>query len=252
MAAYRLRAAVLCAAALVITLCPSAPALASTTFAETFEGGAVGTKPTASTTNYDQTIGSQGDGNGSINVVFDAGGYANHCVRFYNSTLASNAFGFLGRRVGQTKLMYFRRYYYLDVHPGYRTSVLLYKYGGGGNGQLGGTHNGSFAFGGSPQSYKFTLVNNNTNTTTSQAVVPLKQWFRVEVKIDFTSGAGVQTARLFLGSNLNGTTPTETITGPLTGPYADYVEDGIMTNPNRYVNVRIDSVVNATSWPGPA
>jgi len=184
--------------------------------------------------------------------VFDGSGYRGHAARFYNTWLVKNAFGFLGRRIGPTKVIYFRRYYRLDAHPAYRTSVLLYKYGGSGNGQLGGTHNGSFAFGGSSQSYKFTLVNNNTNTTTSKATVPLNAWLRVEVKLDFTSGTGRQTVRLFLGSNVGGTYPSETLSGPLTGPYADYVEDGILTNPNRYLNVKIDSAVNGTSWVGPA
>ena len=144
-----------------------------------------------------------------------------------------------------------RRYYYLDVLPAYRTSVLLYKFGGTGNGQLGGTHNGSFAFGGKSQSYKFTLVNNNTNSTVSQSVVPLNSWFRVEVELDFTSGTGVQTVQLFLGSNVNGTTPDETLTSTLTGTYTDYIEDGILTNPNVKINVRVDEAVNGSNWVGP-
>jgi hypothetical protein len=221
-------------------------------FAESFESGPVGSKPTAANTAYDETIGSRGDGDGSIAVVFDANGYWRHCVRFYNTRISGGAFGFLGKQVGQKKVLYLRRYYKLDTWPQYRTSVLLYKYGGGGNGQLGGTHNGSFAFGGAGQGHHFTLVDNNTNKTQSRARVPLNSWFRVEVKLDFTSGHGVQTVRLFLGSNVNGRTPSETISGPLTGPYADYIEDGILTNPNTRVNIRIDGARNANGWIGPA
>jgi hypothetical protein len=183
--------------------------------------------------------------------VFAADGVRGQCAKFYNTSVASSSYGFLGERVNPQPLIYLRRYYKLDVYPAYRTSVLLYKYGGTGNGQLGGTHNGSFAFGGNSQSHKFTLVNNNTNSTQSQSVVPLNQWFRVEANLDFTSGTGLQTVRLFLGSNLNGTTPNETLTAALTGPYTDYIEDGILTNPNTRVNVEIDEAANGADWLGP-
>ncbi len=118
-------------------------------------------------------------------------------MKFFNTSIVSNAFGFLGERVNPQTVIYLRRYYKLDVLPAYRTSVLLYKWGGTGNGQLGGTHNGSFAFGGNGQLHKFTLVNNTTNSTVSNSTVPLNAWFRVETKLDFTSGTGIQTARLF-------------------------------------------------------
>ena len=112
-------------------------------------------------------------------VVFDANGVRGQCARFYNTAIASSTFGFLGKRVDQQTRIYLRRYYYLDVLPANRTSVLVYKFGGTGNGQLGGTHNGAFALGGKGQSHKFTLVNNNSNSTVSQSVVPLNSWFRV-------------------------------------------------------------------------
>lgn len=230
---------------------PPAAGPAAAGFNESFEAGAVGSQPTAANTAYDQSIGDQGDSNGTIAAAFVTGGVAGHCVNFWNTSITKHAFGFLGKRVGMTKAMYFRRYYKLDVLPRYRMSVLLYKYGGTGNGQLGGTHNGSFAFGGGGQSYRFTLVNNNTNTAMSAATVPLNSWFRVETKVDFTSGAGYQTVRLFLGDNVNGTIPDETLTAPLTGGYTDYVEDGILTNPNVKVNVYIDEATNGSKWLGP-
>lgn len=231
----------------------TAPASAATPlFNESFERGAVGTAVTAATTAYDQSIGDRGDGDGTIKVVIDKYGVKGHAGRFYNTSIATTAFGFLGERVGSQQLVYLRRYYYLDARPSYRTSVLLYKFGGSGNGQLGGTHNGSFAFGGTGQANHFVLVNNNTNTTQSAAVVPTGAWFRVEVCLDFRSGTGVQTARLFLGSNWQGRTPSETITGPLTGTSTDYLEDGILTNPNRLINVKLDGSVNGSTWPGPA
>jgi hypothetical protein len=220
-------------------------------FTESFERGVVGTLPTPGNTSYDQTIGSQGDGNG-IAVVYDADGVHGHAARFYNTAFPKYAFGFLGKRVGQQRIIYFRRYYKIDVLPVYRTSVLLYKWGGSGNGQLGGTHNGSFAIGGTGQSHRFTLVDNNTNVATSSRTVPVNSWFRAEVKLDFTSGTGVQTVRLFLGSNVQGTTPDETLSAHVAGTYTDYVEDGILTNPNVKVNVRIDEAANGTSWVGPS
>ena len=221
-------------------------------FRESFEGGASGTAPTSGNTSYDQAIGDRGVSNGTVAAAFSSDGLKGRCVRFYNTTVSKSTFGFLGKRVGPTKTLYLRRYYKLDRLPQYRTSVLLYKFGGKGNGELGGTHNGSFAFGGTRQSNRFTLVDNNTNTTLSKAVVPVNEWFRVETSLDFTGGTGVQTARLFLGSNVNGTVPDETLQARLTGTFTDYVEDGIVTNPNVLINVSVDEAVNSASWAGPA
>ena len=94
-------------------------------------------------------------------------------------------------------------------------------------------------------------MNNNTNSTLSRAVVPTGSWFRVETELDFTGTSGVQTVRLFLGRNRHGTTPDETLTAGLTGPYTDYVEDGILTNPNTMFGVRVDEAANGTGWIGP-
>ena len=94
-------------------------------------------------------------------------------------------------------------------------------------------------------------MNNNTNSTLSRAVVPVRSWFRVETELDFTGTTGVQTARLFLGSYYNGTTPDETLTANLTGPYTDYLEDGILTNPEVMFGVRVDEAANGTGWIGP-
>ena len=222
-----------------------------TSFSESFEGGDAGTAPTSSNTAYEQVIGDSGVSNGTVAAQFAAGGLLGDCMRFSNTTISSSTFGFLGKRVGPTKTLYLRRYYKLDRLPLNRTSVLLYKYGGTHNGQFGGTHNGSFAFGGRSQSNRFTLVNNNANSTLSTAVVPVDEWFRVEAGIDFTSGTGVQTVNLFLGSNVNGTVPDETLRAPLAGTFTDYVEDGILTNPNVLINLSIDEAVNADNWPGP-
>ena len=230
---------------------PPPPAPTAPTFAESFEGGAVGTEPTSSNTAYDQTIGDRGDGNGTVDVVFDANGYRGQCARFHNTATKSTVFGYLGKRVGPQTQIYLRRYYRLDLLPASRTGVLLYKFGGSGNGQLRGTHNGSFAFGGKSQSHKFTLVNGDTTSTLSQSVVPLDEWFRVEVELDFTSGTGRQTARLFLGSNVDGTTPDEELAAPLTGTYTDYLEDGIVTDPHVLINVSVDEVANGMGWLGP-
>jgi len=224
---------------------------AATAFTESFEGGSVGSQPTGATTAYDQTIGDQGDGDGTIHVHFASDGWRGRSARFANSPVAAHAFGFLGKQVGPQTSLYFRRYYKLTTYPRYRMSVLLYKYGGSGNGQLGGTHNGSLGFGGTGQSHRFALVNNNTVVRTSSATVPLNSWFRVEVHLQFSSGKGTQTVRLYLGSHVNGDTPTETITGALTGGYTDYIEDGILTNPGNLVQYVVDEAVNRTSWPGP-
>jgi hypothetical protein len=240
------------ALAAVTALEPPPAASAATVFTESFERGAVGGRPTSANTGYDQTIGDRGDGNGTIGVTFADAGVRGHCARFFTTTVAAGSFGFLGKRVSPSPVLYLRRYHKLDVLPANRTSVLLYKWGGGGNGQLGGTHNGSFAFGGNAQSHRFTLVDNNTNTTVSRRTVPTNQWFRTEVRLDFSGGVGRQTVRLFLGSNVHGTTPDETLTGQVAGTYTDYIEDGILTNPGVRVNVRIDEAANGTSWLGPA
>lgn len=220
-------------------------------FGESFEGGAIGAEPTSANTSYDQSIDDRGDNSGKVAVVFAADGLRGQCARFSNASTAKGTFGFLGKRVGSQQLIYLRRYYRLDVPPEYRTSVLLYKWGGTGNGQEGGTHNGSFAFGGAGQSHRFVLVNGNSNSTRSQATVPLNEWFRVESRLDFTSASAVQTVRLFLGNNVDGTTPDETLTATLGGTYTDYVEDGILNNPGVLLNVDIDEVANGGGWLGP-
>jgi len=240
-----------CIVAALIVAAASPSGAAVSPFAESFEGGTIGGQPTAANTAYDQTIGDRGDGDGTIHAQFVSGGWRGHGVQFSNSPVTTHAFGFLGKQVGQQTSLYLRRYYKLAAYPKYRTSVLLYKYGGNGNGQLGGTHNGSLAFGGTGQSHRFALVNNNTITTTSKVTVPLNAWFRAEVHVQFSSGAGTQTVRLYLGSNINGTTPTATIRGPLTGGYTDYVEDGILTNPGTAVHYVIDEAANGASWPDP-
>lgn len=230
---------------------PVVPGSPGTSFSESFEGGASDTAPTSRNTSYEQVIGDHGVSNGTVAAAFASDGLRGGCMRFYNTRIASSTFGFLGQRVGPTETLYLRRYYKLDLLPQYRTSVLLYKFGGSGNGQLGGTHNGSFAFGGSSQSHRFTLVDNNANAAVSKAATPINEWFRVETCLDFTSGAGIQTARLFLGANVNGTVPDETLQAPLTGTFTDYVEDGILTNPNVLINVRVDEAVNSSGWAGP-
>jgi hypothetical protein len=240
---------VLVVAFVLATALPSRAAVAA--FSESFERGAVGTEPTAANTAYDQTIGSQGDGNGTVRVAFAASGRRGNCAAFSVPRVSGVAFGFLGERVNRQTVIYLRRYYKVSALPTYWTSILLYKYGGSGNGQLGGTHNGSFAVGGTAQYHKFTLINNNTRTTTSNSSVPLNAWFRVEVQLSFGANSGTQTVRLYLGANLNGTTPSETFSGPLTGSYTDYIEDGILTNPAASFVVQIDEAANGASWPGP-
>ena len=51
-------------------------------FAESFGGGAAGTRPTSQTTAYDQSIGDSGDNSGAVAVVFDANGVRGQCARF--------------------------------------------------------------------------------------------------------------------------------------------------------------------------
>ncbi len=76
--------------------------------------------------------------------------------------------------------------------------------------------------------------------------------YKAEVKLDFTAADGLQTVRLFLGDYVDGAKPTETLTGALTGHVTDYLEDGILTNPNVKLDLRVDEAVNATNWIGPA
>jgi hypothetical protein len=242
---------VLAALGVAIALIGTGPAQAAvSSFHESFQGGAVGSKPTSANTAYDQTIGDQGDNSGAVSVAFASGGERGNCAQF-SVRPGSHVFGFLGKQVKNQSVVYFRRYYRVSTLPGYRTSILLYKYGGGGNGQLGGTHNGSFAIGGTAQAHKFTLVNNNTNTTKSKATVPTNAWFRVEVAVRFGSNGGTQTVRLFLGNNVNGTTPSETLSGPLTGSHTDYIEDGVLTNPNVDFAVKVDEAADGNTWIGP-
>ena len=230
---------------------PPTLAVAAGSFSESFEGGLPGVSPTSANTAYDESLDDRGVTNGSVAAAFASDGLRGRCVRFSNTRVSRGTFGFLGKRVGPTKTLYLRRYYKVDRLPQYRTGILLYKFGGNGNGQLGGTHNGSLALGGRSQSNRFTLVDRDSTATLSKAVVPVDEWFRVETKLDFTSGQGLQTVRFFLGANVNGTTPSETLQAALTGPYTDYVEDGIMTNPNVLINVSVDEAANGSWWRGP-
>lgn len=216
------------------------------TFSETFEGGIVGTQPNATNTSYDTTIGDSADTGGNVSVVFDANGLYGQCAKFWNTATTGSVWGFLGKNLTPLSGIYLRRYVKIDVQPQYRTSFLLYKYGG-----ISGSHYGSVAIGGSGQSYKFVLVNVDANATTSTTAVPIGAWFRVEVHVDVANS--LQTLRIFVGSNLHGTTPDETISAPLpagTGT-VDYIEDGILTSPNLSMNVWMDNAVNDTTWPGP-
>ncbi len=219
---------------------------ATETFAESFERGTVGSLPSASTTSYDHTIGDNGDSGGNVDAAFDTGGVSGQCVRFWNAQIATATWGFLGKNLTPTNSLYVRRYVKIDKAPIYRTSFLLAKYGG-----IHGAHHGSVAVGGRGQGGAFVLVNVDTNATVSQTLVPIGQWFRVEWHADL--GQALQTLRVFVGANLHGTVPDEELSAPIyAGQKIDYLEDGILTNPQVLLNVWVDEAVDdSATWPGP-
>jgi hypothetical protein len=216
------------------------------TFAESFERGVVGAAPDGATTAYDNSIGDNGDVGGNVTAVFAADGVAGQCVRFSNTTLLTQTWGFLGKNLSQGSSLYARRYLRIDVAPRYRTSVLLAKYGG-----IHGPHHGSVAIGGQGQNRRFVLVNVDTNSTVSSTPVPIGDWFRLEWHPDVD--AGMQTLRIFVGDNRHGDTPDEVITAPVyAGAPIDYLEDGMLTDPGVLAHVDIDEAVNdSQTWPGP-
>jgi hypothetical protein len=229
-----------------VPLFTGGPAAAAQTFAESFERGTVGQLPDRSNTAYDHTIGDNGDSGGNVNAAFETGGVSGQCVRFWNPAVKAPTFGFLGKDIAATNSVYVRRYVKIDVAPVYRTSFLLAKYGG-----IHGLHNGSVGIGGHSQGGTFVLVNVNTNAKQSQTKVPIGQWFRVEWHPDLVAGS--QTLRIFIGGNLHGSQPNEQISAPIyAGSAIDFLEDGMLTNPNVAVNIWIDEAVNDNaSWPGP-
>lgn len=97
----------------------------------------------------------------------------------------------------------------------------------------------------------------STVVATSVTVLPLNAWFRLEWAITGTT----QTARIFTGTNLHGTTPTETLpasgTAAITASTSDRVEYGISNtgwgtagSPN---TLWMDAISDSTTgWVGPA
>jgi hypothetical protein len=205
-------------------------------FYEDFSRSPIGTKPDATNTHYDNTIGDVGDdaSGGVVATTVADTLFGGRCVNFNNPVVQATTFGFLGKHVVTPAdgIFVMERFYQLDVAPGFRTSVLLYK-----DSLLGGTHIGSLAFGGTGQSGKFVLVNVDTNSTTSTNAVPLGAWFRVRVTLDTIRHT--QTAELFLGADIFKAKPTEVITASMGSTALGYIEDGIVTNPNVSINVKM-------------
>ncbi|HSX30885.1 MAG TPA: hypothetical protein VLE99_03125 [Candidatus Saccharimonadales bacterium] len=89
-----------------------------------------------------------------------------------------------------------------------------------------------------------------TVVATSTSTVSINTWFRVEWEVNATGST--QNCRLFMGANVNGTTPTETLSGSYTQGGFDKIEDGIGAA-SFAGSMWIDGVDDDdTTWPGPA
>lgn len=210
------------------------------TFQEDFARCTLGDQPDATDTAYNTTIGDAGDVGGNITLTAENDDlFGGLCAQFTNPTVFTTTFGFLGEPVTAPTngVLFFERFYWIDVLPLFRTSILLYK-----DSLIGGTHIGSFALGGTASSYKFVLVNVDTNSTSSSHDVPIAEWFRARIKLDTI--AHTQEASLFLGPNVFGANPDEVISGSVGSTVLGYVEDGILTNPNITVKLKVSHVRN--------
>lgn len=95
---------------------------------------------------------------------------------------------------------------------------------------------------------KIFIRNNNTTVATSTTTITPGQWFRLELQSNVVSGS--QTLRIFTGANVNGSAPTESITGSIsTTPVTD-IAVGLVTADNNTLD--IDEFATSTNgWVGP-
>lgn len=97
----------------------------------------------------------------------------------------------------------------------------------------------------------FTIQNGVTAVGTSTTVLSADTWCRLEWELN--GGAGTQTLRIFVGANVEGTTPDETV-GPFTfnaGTF-DRQMDGMVVAPTAAKTIYIDNVAgDDATWLGP-
>ena len=96
----------------------------------------------------------------------------------------------------------------------------------------------------------FVLRNGNTAVATSTAALGANQWARIE--LFYNAASSTQTARLYLGSNYDGSIPTETLTGAATNGATVDANYGMVTA-QASQTVDLDEVATSTAgWLGPS
>jgi len=205
------------------------------TFTESFETGPDATA--LSTTNTAYTLILKGT---SCTSAFTTDGYAGLGGKFY-ATGVTGSYSYASKTLSPAvSVLYTRRFYKVDATPTAATPILAAFGSGTKNGAVTMTSTG-----------KFGLQNGSAGAATSTTSVPLNAYFRLEWT--FSSTAGTQSLQIYTGANVNGTTPTETISAAFpTSVTTDALRDGIISNPGVVTNLTIDEAVNnSTTWVGP-
>ncbi|HSX04876.1 MAG TPA: PKD domain-containing protein [Candidatus Saccharimonadales bacterium] len=210
----------------------------SSVFSEGFEGGSNGATITSSNTTYSSFSGTSVFDN-SVSVV---GGLSAKLSPAGGSAITLKEV-FPSSPTGETH-RFFRRYFRVDALPPSTGNIVLMRARQGGSAttaQVIMNHAGTI-----------TVRDGNTTVATTTSAVSLNAWFRVEWELDAAT-TNTQTMKLFLGSNFNGSTPTESLASKsYTQGAFDRIEDGV-GNAGFTGSLWIDAVDddNAT-WPGPA
>ncbi|HSX32715.1 MAG TPA: PKD domain-containing protein [Candidatus Saccharimonadales bacterium] len=206
-------------------------------FSEDFEGGSNGAALTSSNTTYTTITGTAVFDNstrvtGSLSAKLSPGG----------GTAVTLKEVFPSTPTGDTH-RFFRRYFRVNALPSGAGNIVLMRT------RLSSSTTAQVIM--NPAG-TITVRDNNTTVGTTTTTISLNAWFRVEWELDAAT-TNTQTMKLFVGSNLNGTTPSESLTSKsYTQGAFDRIEDGV-GNSGYSGSLWIDAVDddNAT-WPGPA
>lgn len=198
-------------------------------FTEDFEGGSSGSAITTANTAYNAVPVS-----GSGTNTFQAGLFG-LCARCGVTAASSTAY--LQQDFTATGVRYLRRYFKVSALPGGFNVILAALVSPNTNrARVGLTVAGLL------------LIQNGTTTVgTSTTVVAADTWYRVEWKLDNTGAT--QSLQIFVGANINGTTPDETITGTFSTGTFNRVREG---NPTGFqIQVFLDAVKDDNAaYPG--
>ncbi|HEU0266140.1 MAG TPA: hypothetical protein VFQ70_00760 [Candidatus Saccharimonadaceae bacterium] len=216
-------------------------------FTESFNG-IVGTVADKTTTNFTNNPGDSADNyTTSSAATFVANGVDGGRAGQIALPAGSGAYAFWAKAIAPQTTVYLRQYIQIPVLAGSSVPLLTIK-----NGGINGTHLGRIALSSAGAGSNIRLLDgSDTVQATSVTSVAAGQWIRLEWKV---SSSGSQTLNIYTGSNLHGTSPSETISAPMGTNTIDYLEWGPTANPISPTpfNVIYDEiVVRNDAYPGP-